>query len=230
MKKNIIFISVLFLLIAGSIGGYTYMQKSKQPVVVQGSASLPELKKEEIIQQSDTIVIARVESQTSFKAQSEIRENKEDVITNVSLSVEKYLRNYYNDSFQEIIVQTLGGTVENLNMNIEGTPTFKDGERIIIFLKKKDNNVFTVYGWAQGKYSIDSNGEVGVGEQELSYFRNVFGSNLTLVEVENQIALFKDIPPKNDNSSLDYSSENQNTDANTRNREANSVLERSILK
>lgn len=228
MKTNIIFLSVLFLLIAGSIVSYTYMQKSKQPVVVQGNASFPEIKKEEIIQQSDTIVIAQVKSQNSFKAPSEIRENNEDVITNVTLSIEKYLRNYNNNSFQEIIVQTLGGTVENLTMNFEGTPTFKDGERVIVFLKKKNNNVFTVYGWAQGKYSISSDGEVGMGEQELSYFQNVFGSNLTLAEIENQIDLFKNIPPKNDISNLDYSLENQNGNVNDKNSEANSVLEKSI--
>jgi hypothetical protein len=224
MKKNSIFFFVLLSLVVGSVGIYAYVQKSKQPVITQGSASFPELKKEELIQQSDTIVVGQVQNLNSVKVPSEIRKGEEDIITNVTLKVEKYLRNYSDTSSQEITVQTLGGTIGNSTMDIEGAASFTQGEHVIVFLKKKNIDVFTIYGWAQGKYSIDTQGKVGVGEQELSYFRNIFGLNLDLVELEGQIALFKDVAPKEETSSFNNSLENKNVDADARNAEANSVL------
>jgi hypothetical protein len=48
--------------------------------------------------------------------------------------------------------------------------------------------------------------------------------NLDLVELEGQIALFKDVAPKEETSSFNNSLENKNVDADARNAEANSVL------
>jgi hypothetical protein len=224
MKKNILLFSVLLLIGAGSVGIYQYKHRPEQDILVDGHALLPQLTKEELIRQSDVILTGKVRNLDSIKISSEIRAGEEDIVTNVILDVEKYLRNYTNASPQEVTVQVLGGKVGNLTMNVEHAPSFKEGEHVLVFLKQEKNGIFTAYGWAQGKYSIDDKGNVGIGEQELAYLQNIFGSNLYLVQLEEYIESFNGTAPREENTSSDYYLNNENIDSNSKNKEANSVL------
>ncbi len=52
----------------------------------------------------------------------------------VTISVEKYLKN--SSSFKEVTVRLDGGTVGNDTLEADYEPTFKPGEKVLLFLLK----------------------------------------------------------------------------------------------
>ena len=96
--------------------------------------------------------------------------NKEIIYTITTLRIKEVWKG--NILYPEIIIQTPGGTIGDLNLKVSDTPVFQKGEEVLVFLKKIDDfsNIgnsftvslnyatsFSVFGGAQGKYSIDQN-------------------------------------------------------------------------
>lgn len=109
-------------------------------------------------------------------------------MTNVNILVEKYLFNPKNLSLSNVTVQTIGGTINNKTMIAEDSPVFQKGEKVIVFLRQKNDTTFTVYGWSQGKYTI-LNDKLAGNENEKDIFKSIFGKEMTVTEFEKQIEL-----------------------------------------
>ena len=57
-----------------------------------------------------------------------------------------------------ITVTYPGGKVGDIRLIVEDTPHFRPGEDVVVFLKNKnEEGLREVYGWFQGKYTIENN-------------------------------------------------------------------------
>lgn len=185
MNKRNILIAIAAVVIVGVGAGALY--EPAQKTVIHSDALLAQVTKDELLRESDAIVIGTVQNTQSFKAASEIRPGKEDILTNVSIAVSEYVYNPKNLSAAQITVQVLGGDVGEEKMIVEDGPSFEKDQRIIAFLKQKDESTFTVVGWAQGKYTVQNGGAIGIGEEK-AHIKNIFGRDLTVEEFKREIA------------------------------------------
>ncbi len=92
--------------------------------------------------------------------------NSDDIIyTDVTISVDKYLKNPQNS--QEVIVRILGGNVNKDAMSAEDEPSFKVGEKVLLYLGEDTDQAtknvgpqhFAVIGHSQGKFTLTANGQ-----------------------------------------------------------------------
>jgi hypothetical protein len=190
MNKRIVpLILVLIIVAAGSVitfNLYHYLHPNK--TVSRVSAIMLKLSPQEITNQSDGVILGTVESIQAEKVPSKFKSIKDSIATNAVVTVEKYLFNPKNFSSTEIIVQTLGGTIGSQSTVAEDFPAFEKGQHVIVFLRQKDDKIFSVFGGLQGKYTVN-NDNVAVGEKEQEVFNNVFGKQMTLDEFEKQIGV-----------------------------------------
>lgn len=185
-KKITTLVLILIIIGAGAItvfNLYGHGQEKKNTII---SALMIKLTPEEIVNQSDGIIIGTVKDLQTAKVPSSFRSGKEDIVTNAVISVEKYLFNPKNLPLPDITVQTVGGTIGKESMTMEDSPVFEKGQRVIVFLRQEKDNTLTVFGGSQGKYTIN-NGSVADGAQEQEIFNSVFGKQMTLDELEKNI-------------------------------------------
>lgn len=104
---------------------------------------------ESLVDQADRIVYAEV-YQVHIVPQ---RGERGEIYTQTSLDI---LEDWKGTGPHEITVQTLGGTLNDLTLKVAGTPRFKTGQKVIVFLKKDPNNQLNyVVGLAQGVFYLD---------------------------------------------------------------------------
>jgi uncharacterized protein (DUF2141 family) len=121
----------------------------------------------DLAKKSDAIVLAVVEDETArYDANKEI-------YTYISLRVLEPVKGPKKD--EVITIRQIGGTVDKIASIVPGTPKFKKGEEVVLFLTKKDGAGYPwVMGLQQGKYSVTSD------EQGSKQVRNEY-EGLTLV-------------------------------------------------
>ncbi|NOY35833.1 MAG: hypothetical protein GXP44_02865 [bacterium] len=191
-QNKFVILLVLGVLAVGFVGGGIVHVNHRQSEITNTTtdALLASITPDELVKRSNGAVLGTVTNLKVEKIPSNIRPEKEDIVTNATIKVEKYLYNPEQLTSDEIIVQVVGGVLGDESMSAEGSPSFKIGDRVVIFLRKKDKSqsVYTVYGWAQGKYTVDNNGIVAVGNESI-FLRDVFGKeHMTLDEFENSVA------------------------------------------
>lgn len=192
MDKKIILIA-LFAVVAGigSVAVFNH-RDLKEPKISYVSNAFIELTPDEIVKQSNGIVLGSVENIQVIKANSRIRSGEEDILTKVTIKVEKYLSNpkeFSGDlAAPTIDVEVIGGTFGNETMVSDGSPTFEKGERVAVFLGPEDTNTnaFTVYAGPQGKFSVLENNIIG-NEKEKVFVNKLFGRGVSLNELESMI-------------------------------------------
>lgn len=185
-KKIISFSLIAIIIVASSIIIFNLFNHSSEKTVTKVSAVLAKVTPEEIVKQSDGIIIGTVESLQVTKAPSDLRANEEDIVTNVDILVERYLFNPKNLSLSKITVQTIGGTIDDKTIIAEDSPIFQKGDKVVVFLHQKNDATFTVYGWSQGKYTILDD-RLANNQNEQDIFKSIFGKEMTLTEFEKQI-------------------------------------------
>jgi len=161
-------------------------QHARQTTTMVGSI-MAKLNSQELITQSDAIVVGTVQKTEVAKVPSVIQAGKDDIVTNATISVDKYLYNPKNLTSNEIVVQTIGGVIENQTMIAEDSPILGKGQRVVVFLRQAKDGVFIVFGGLQGKYSVNEDGTVG-SENERDVFINVFGRQMNLDELGKVVA------------------------------------------
>lgn len=60
-----------------------------------------------------------------------------------------------------IVVRQPGGKLQNLHSHVEGTPEFRTGEEVFLFLSGKPGKQFNVVGWSQGTFRIHRDPRTG---------------------------------------------------------------------
>ncbi|HEU4723712.1 MAG TPA: hypothetical protein VFU59_00300, partial [Candidatus Eisenbacteria bacterium] len=101
----------------------------------------------DLAKKSDAIVLARVEDETArYDANKEI-------YTYITLRVLEPVKGPKKD--EVITIRQIGGTVDKIASIVPGTPTFRKGEEVVLFLTQKDGAGYPwVMGLQQGKYTV----------------------------------------------------------------------------
>ncbi len=191
MNKKIALFA-LAVVVAGSAGSFfwsrNHVNGNQERTVTTLHSIYGKTTPEELFQLTDGIVLGTVENLQVAKIPSRLADGKQDIVTNASIRVEKYLKNPKNLTAPEITVQTVGGTLGNQTMFSDDSPSFEKGQRVVVFLHQEPDGVFTIFRWGQGKYTVSDDGQVGTGKQETSFFNNVFGKDMTISQLETEIA------------------------------------------
>ena len=119
-----------------------------------GSGSQEEISLQQKTVKADLIVIGRV-----IDAESSWDETKSNIYTYVSLSLEEVIKGC--SSKKDITIKILGGAVGEIGAIVNEMPSFRKGERTLLFLERdlRSDNFFVVYG-RYGKYEISQNNTV----------------------------------------------------------------------
>jgi hypothetical protein len=139
VRRTVALAMAAFALVSASMAVATTVQKM----------SLRDLAKK-----SDAIVLASVEDQSARY------DSRKEIFTYITLRVLEPVKGPKKGDV--ITIRELGGTVGNIASIVPGTPSFKVGEEVVIFLTGKDTAGYPwVMGLEQGKYSVttDERGE-----------------------------------------------------------------------
>ncbi|MDW5550716.1 hypothetical protein [Methanosarcina sp.] len=146
-----------------------------QPITIERDALLAAYSYEDLNNYSDTVVMGTVkeilppkwntiDGKLPNKAPDEFDIN-DLIYTDVTISVDKYLKNSLSSN--EVTVRVLGGKVGDDAMVTDEEPSFKPGEKVLLYLTKDNyeatKNIspqhFVVTGHMQGKFELTDNGK-----------------------------------------------------------------------
>lgn len=137
-------------------------------LAVATNALMIKIPLKQLVNESEAIVIGRVQS-----VRCEWGLDQRLILSIVRVRVQETMRG--NLMVPDIILEVPGGTMGDLSLKVTDMPTFHENEEIVLFLRSIKNvadtrHSFTVaqnyfpsyevYGKAQGKYSIDTEGMV----------------------------------------------------------------------
>lgn len=129
---------LIFILLTGFFASHT-------------SALMVRKSLEELTSQADSILIGKVE-----KIESRWNEEKTIIYTYVTISVKEHTKALSGMAeVKEVIVRVRGGEVGDVGLRVSDTPQFREGEEVLLFLKRENMPLFSVTGLFQGKYSIE---------------------------------------------------------------------------
>ena len=110
---------------------------------------LLQLKLENLVAHAESIVEAEVISSRGFWSA-----DRRSINTETTLRVERGLLERERPAAgQTIVVNTLGGKVGNVRMHVAGAPRLREGERVILFLEKRQGRRWVV-GMNQGVFDL----------------------------------------------------------------------------
>jgi hypothetical protein len=112
-----------------------------------GKSVLPNFSKEQLIDNSESVVYGRVISQNSYWSG-----DKRGIFTDIKLSVHTQFKGEPLDN--DITIQIPGGTVGEITQVVSDTPTFQPGSNVILHLFTKENGRQWIYGWEKGVLEV----------------------------------------------------------------------------
>ncbi len=118
-------------------------------LVMHGTALalVEQLTIDELTAKADSIVVGEVIDMACYE------ESRGDIYTLVTLSVEQSVK---GKSAEEVVLKVPGGEVDGLTLSVSDTPSFRQGERVVVFLEEETSK-FKVSGWHQGKFTVVNN-------------------------------------------------------------------------
>jgi hypothetical protein len=128
---------------------------------------------EDLTRQADIIVLGKCES-----IYSEWGPERKDIFTYVTITPEQCLKG--NECPQKLLIRQLGGRVDNIGLNVPGTPQFHLNEKVLVFLQMTSSSYYHLIGLSQGKYDVSINLKDG-----RSYVKRDL-SNITLVKKRDE--------------------------------------------
>lgn len=117
----------------------------------QGAALMIRKSVEELTYEADSIMIGKVTGM-----ESRWNEDRTLIYTYVTISARDYVKKLSNiGESEEIIVRMPGGEVGDIGLKVSDMPEFREGEEVLLFLKKERPTIFRVVGLFQGKYTVE---------------------------------------------------------------------------
>jgi 5-hydroxyisourate hydrolase-like protein (transthyretin family) len=96
---------------------------------------------------ADSVVVGQVDSQVSRWNEEHTR-----IFTYVTVQVEDSLKGAIND--RTITIAVPGGKAEGITQVVSETPSFNNGERMVVLLSRLEDKTYEVYGFNKGKYTL----------------------------------------------------------------------------
>lgn len=136
------------------------------------SATVTEaLELEELVTRADVIVVAEVTGQRA------LRDPRGRIVTDVTLRVDETMKGAPVTGDQ-VKVRCLGGTIGDIGMRVPGEPSFRNGERRLLFGRHGQGSRLRPVGMAQGALPVrqqDGRTMVMPAAQNLSLVRQTGG-------------------------------------------------------
>ena len=120
--------------------------------IVARATTLVHLQFQELVSYSNAI--ARVQC-----LGSDVRMENGEIWTDTRFRVNESEKGYLPAS---IVVRQPGGKLQNMHSHVEGSPKFRPGEEVFLFLLGKPGRQFNVVGWSQGTFRIHRDPRTGV--------------------------------------------------------------------
>jgi len=187
-KYGIIFVGLFFLLVLIALGLPKFSENnikpasndkplasnSDKPINITISSLVVACTHEDLNNYSDTIVTGTVKQILPSKwntldgkrpGEDNVKGDQSSFIyTDIVLSVDKYLKKpSESKESKEIIVRIVGGTIGADRVISEDEPSFKTGEKVLLYLTKDTINVdsehYLVTGSDQGKFILTDDGK-----------------------------------------------------------------------
>jgi hypothetical protein len=110
--------------------------------------AMVKLSLDELVTQADLIVMGCVES-----VKSEMVEGK--IFSFATVSVTSKIKGEPEATQDQVVVRFPGGTLGDVAMKVEDSPDYKQGEEVLLFLKRIENQPgYSTAGSSQGKFLI----------------------------------------------------------------------------
>jgi hypothetical protein len=103
--------------------------------------------------ESSLVVRGKVGSVRSFW-----NDTRTKVFTETTVIVDE---TYKGQRISAINVRQLGGVVGRVRVNVDGAPSWRVGEEVLLFLEPFDGTSYQVAGFSQGKYTIERDPRTG---------------------------------------------------------------------
>lgn len=112
------------------------------------------LSTKELAERSQVVVEGKVRS-----TESRFSEDGRQIVTSVRVKVEDPWK---GAPAKEITINVPGGTAEGISQKVQGMPSFREGEEVVVFLDRpSDAAPFQVVGLSQGKFTVLKDPAVG---------------------------------------------------------------------
>lgn len=156
--SRFIFTLACLLVVLGMVGCGPGAEAPNPPS--QSSSGIVEkLTVQQLASRADSILVGKVTDIACYE------EGEGNIYNQVTLSVEQTIK---GETKQAVNVRVPGGELNGQTLWVEDTPSFQTGERVVVFLEERED-IFTVVGGFQGKFSIENNNMVG-GNMPLTEF------------------------------------------------------------
>jgi hypothetical protein len=103
------------------------------------------------VEGSDAIVVGRVSD-----ARTHWNDDHSVILTETEVLVDDVWKGTVEGN--RIVVQTLGGAVDGIELRVDGSPVLGIGERVVLFLSRH-GDVFTPWGMKYGKLGVEGSGD-----------------------------------------------------------------------
>jgi hypothetical protein len=121
--------------------------ETPNPPSQSGAGIVEKLTVEELTARADSILVGEA---TDIACHQESEGN---IYTQVTLAVEQTVK---GETKEAVNLRVPGGELNGQTSWVEDAPSFRMGERAVIFLEEREG-IFTVVGGFQGKFTIDNN-------------------------------------------------------------------------
>lgn len=142
------------LLIGPGAAGCAHSPENTEPPSQVVAGLVVKLTLEQLSAEADDIVVGKVTGAASYE------EGGGAICTLVTLAVEQTIK---GEDKGELDIRIAGGEVGGRSLWVEDAPSFRAGERVVVFLAA-DDGILGVLGGFQGKFSVDDNNMVGGGK------------------------------------------------------------------
>jgi hypothetical protein len=114
--------------------------------VPAGASTFLAMSQEELVAQSDAVVVGKVLDVQSFW-------NREGtaILSEATIQVEEPIA---GEAASLVVVRTFGGEVDGLRIDAHGFPAFAEGQRLLLFLRDAGDGGSEVVGYRLGEYRV----------------------------------------------------------------------------
>ena len=131
------------------------------------ATTLPYKGFEDLVREANGIVEGTVQEVTSRRV------GRGEIYTYVTLSDLRIVKGRYERDQLTLLFE--GGLVDGQGLHVHGSPTFREGERVIAFVEGNGQRAVPLVGWEQGLFRVVVNPETGERVISDSVGNRVFG-------------------------------------------------------
>jgi hypothetical protein len=176
---------------AVSLGLNAYLAPDSQadtpPATMYLTETLADISQDDLLKDSEAVVIGTITKVHAFKAPSEIHEGNDEIYSDVTVAVEEYVVNTLGSQPTELTFRTRGGKTDKDSLTRPVLEPFEKGQRQLLFLRRHPDGHLIMVLDPFGRYTI-TEGTLGNSPKEARLLKTAFGAEtLRVDEVKEKV-------------------------------------------